>query len=49
MDVEVVDRCTGCEMYDLDLSLKMFTSLADEAIGRTTGSWAVSWMDLLYV
>jgi len=40
VDVEVVDRCVGCKATDLDLSLKMFTTLADEALGRTTGSWA---------
>lgn len=42
VDVEVVDRCVGCEPTDLDLSLKMFTSLADESLGRVIGSWAVS-------
>jgi hypothetical protein len=42
VDVEVVDRCVGCAPTDLDLSLTMFTSLADEALGRVVGSWAVS-------
>jgi len=41
VDVEVVDRCVGCQSTDLDLSLKMFTSLADESLGRVVGSWAV--------
>jgi hypothetical protein len=41
VDVEVVDRCVGCQATDLDLSLKMFTSLADESLGRVVGSWAV--------
>ena len=40
MDVEVVDRCVGCKVDDLDLSLAMFDSLAEEAQGRVVGSWA---------
>lgn len=44
VDVEVVDRCVGCKANDLDLSLAMFTSLADESLGRVLGSWAVSWV-----
>lgn len=40
VDVKVVDRCTGCEPTDIDLSLDMFTSLADEGQGRVVGSWA---------
>ena len=48
VDVTVVDRCVGCKATDLDLSMKMFTTLADEALGRTTASWAVSHnLDLL--
>ena len=43
MDVEVVDRCVGCKATDLDLSLKMFDSLAEESQGRVVGSWA--WLD----
>jgi hypothetical protein len=43
VDVEVVDRCVGCKATDLDLSLSMFTSLAEEAQGRVVGSWA--WLD----
>ncbi|TVY85234.1 Papain inhibitor [Lachnellula suecica] len=35
VDVEVVDRCVGCVAVDLDLSLSVFTSLAEEAEGRT--------------
>lgn len=42
VDVEVVDRCVGCVAVDLDLSLSMFTDLADVSLGRTTASWAVS-------
>ena len=40
VDVKVVDRCTGCKETDLDLSIKMFTTLAEEAQGRVVGSWA---------
>jgi hypothetical protein len=40
VDVEVVDKCMGCASTDLDLSLSMFTSLAEEADGRVVGSWA---------
>lgn len=40
VDVEVVDRCVGCRIYDLDLSLAMFDSLAEQAQGRVMGSWA---------
>lgn len=40
VDVEVVDKCEGCAVTDLDLSLSMFTSLAEEAQGRVVGSWA---------
>ncbi|EPE32182.1 Barwin-like endoglucanase [Glarea lozoyensis ATCC 20868] len=43
VDVEVVDRCTGCKAEDVDLSLDMFTALADEGQGRVVGSWA--WLD----
>jgi len=43
VDVTVVDRCVGCKATDLDLSLSMFENLADEALGRVTGSWA--WLD----
>lgn len=40
VDVMVVDKCMGCEPTDLDLSIKMFTTLADESLGRVVGSWA---------
>ncbi|TVY93849.1 Papain inhibitor [Lachnellula willkommii] len=39
-DVMVVDRCTGCQADDLDLSLSVFTDLAEESQGRVVGSWA---------
>lgn len=40
VDVEVVDRCVGCESEDLDLSPGAFEKLADEALGRVEGTWA---------
>ncbi|KAH7346801.1 RlpA-like double-psi beta-barrel-protein domain-containing protein-containing protein [Rhexocercosporidium sp. MPI-PUGE-AT-0058] len=43
VDVMVVDKCMGCEPTDLDLSIKMFTTLAEESLGRVVGSWA--WLD----
>ncbi|KAK0465091.1 RlpA-like double-psi beta-barrel-protein domain-containing protein-containing protein [Desarmillaria tabescens] len=33
-DVKVVDRCTGCAEYDLDLSPAAFDDLASESVGR---------------
>ncbi len=43
VDVTVVDRCTGCEPNDIDLSLGMFDKIADEGLGRVAGKWA--WLD----
>lgn len=40
VDVTVVDRCTGCEPTDLDLSPAVFKKLALESEGRVQGSWA---------
>ncbi|UPX20794.1 uncharacterized protein EKO05_0011014 [Ascochyta rabiei] len=40
IDVKVVDRCTGCEPTDLDVSPAMFDKLADHALGRVTMTWA---------
>lgn len=40
VDVKVIDRCVGCKAEDLDLSLGAFEQVADEALGRVTGSWA---------
>ncbi|KAF6811621.1 hypothetical protein CSOJ01_05605 [Colletotrichum sojae] len=42
VDVTVVDRCTGCEPADLDLSPAAFEKLAKKAEGRVTGTW--SWL-----
>ncbi|KAK1976198.1 RlpA-like double-psi beta-barrel-protein domain-containing protein-containing protein [Colletotrichum cereale] len=43
VDVTVVDRCTGCEPTDLDLSPAVFDRLADKGEGRVKGTW--SWLD----
>ncbi|RMY83495.1 hypothetical protein D0862_11681 [Hortaea werneckii] len=40
VDLRVVDRCTGCEVDDLDTSLKAFERLAPGASGRVDVSWA---------
>ncbi|MCJ1279446.1 hypothetical protein MMC21_007270 [Puttea exsequens] len=39
-DLTVVDRCTGCEPTDLDVSPGVFRQLADPALGRVTVTWA---------
>ncbi|RPA90922.1 hypothetical protein L873DRAFT_1838835 [Choiromyces venosus 120613-1] len=40
LEVEVVDRCTGCKASDLDFSLGVFEKLANEWQGRVLISWA---------
>ncbi|KAF2805500.1 uncharacterized protein BDZ99DRAFT_466491 [Mytilinidion resinicola] len=40
VDLTVVDRCTGCEPNDLDVSPGMFAKLADPDQGRVTVTWA---------
>ncbi|ETS80886.1 hypothetical protein PFICI_08415 [Pestalotiopsis fici W106-1] len=40
VDVTVVDRCTGCAAADLDVTLAVFTQLAQEEEGRVQMSWA---------
>jgi hypothetical protein len=32
--VTAVDRCTGCQEYDLDFSPAAFEALASESVGR---------------
>ncbi|KAK4228126.1 hypothetical protein QBC38DRAFT_168918 [Podospora fimiseda] len=39
VEVQVVDRCTGCGVKDLDLSKGAFEEIADEKDGRIKGSW----------
>ncbi|KAL4913299.1 RlpA-like double-psi beta-barrel-protein domain-containing protein-containing protein [Aspergillus aurantiobrunneus] len=43
VDVEVVDRCPGCNVDDLDVSSAAFEELGDLAEGRVTVDWA--WLD----
>ena len=40
VDVTVVDRCTGCKLYDLDFSPGAFDLMADAALGRVDVTWA---------
>ena len=40
VDLRVVDRCTGCEVRDLDTSLEGFERLADQGRGRVDVKWA---------
>jgi len=40
IDVTVIDRCTGCQPTDLDVSPAMFDKMADHGLGRVTASWA---------
>ncbi|KAK7919978.1 hypothetical protein PG985_008000 [Apiospora marii] len=43
VDVTVVDRCTGCQPTDLDVTISVFTQLAPEDSGRVLMSWA--WLE----
>lgn len=40
VDLKVVDRCTGCEPTDLDVSPAMFNKMANHDLGRVTMTWA---------
>ena len=40
VDVTVVDRCTGCRLYDLDFSPGAFAMMADISLGRVDVTWA---------
>lgn len=40
VDLKVVDRCTGCEVDDLDTTLGAFEKLAPSALGRVDVTWA---------
>lgn len=39
IQVQIVDRCTGCKMGDIDLTPTAFQALADPALGRTSAEW----------
>lgn len=43
VDLVVVDRCTGCQPDDLDMTEDTFSGLADVGLGRVKGEW--SWLD----
>jgi len=36
---EVVDKCMGCKMWDVDLSDAVFSDIEDMGVGRTTANW----------
>lgn len=40
IDVTVIDRCTGCQPTDLDVSPAMFKKMADPDLGRVKVTWA---------
>lgn len=43
VDLKVVDRCTGCEPRDLDITEKTFAKLANVDQGRVEVEW--SWLE----
>jgi hypothetical protein len=43
VDLVVVDRCTGCQPDDLDMTEDIFATLADVGLGRVKGEW--SWLN----
>lgn len=43
VDLEVVDRCTGCQPRDLDITEKVFAKLAKVDEGRVDVEW--SWLE----
>lgn len=43
VDLTVVDRCTGCQPTDIDVSLSVFKSMADQDLGRVDVQW--NWLD----
>jgi expansin (peptidoglycan-binding protein) len=40
--VAITDRCTGCQIGDLDFSPSAFSALADESLGRIDITWVWS-------
>jgi len=40
VDLTVMDRCTGCQPKDIDVSPAMFSKLADPVKGRVDVTWA---------
>jgi hypothetical protein len=43
VDLKVVDRCTGCQPRDLDITEKVFAKLANVDEGRVDVEW--SWLE----
>lgn len=43
VDLKVVDRCTGCQPRDLDITQKTFAKLANVDRGRVDVEW--SWLE----
>ncbi|KAJ7222353.1 hypothetical protein GGX14DRAFT_663346 [Mycena pura] len=39
IQVQIVDRCAGCEPGDIDLTPAAFAALADMSLGRTSATW----------
>jgi len=39
IQVKIVDRCTGCQEHDIDLTPAAFAALADTGLGRTQATW----------
>ncbi|KAF8192652.1 barwin-like endoglucanase [Mycena galopus ATCC 62051] len=37
--VQIVDRCVGCAVGDIDLTPAAFAALADKSLGRTSVTW----------
>jgi hypothetical protein len=43
VDLTVVDRCTGCQPKDLDVTIDTFADLADVDLGRVLVEW--NWLE----
>lgn len=43
VDLTVVDRCTGCQPTDIDVTIDIFSSLADVDQGRVLVEW--NWLE----
>ncbi|KAF1960588.1 hypothetical protein CC80DRAFT_260533 [Byssothecium circinans] len=39
VDVQVVDRCEGCQERDVDVPIPIFQQLADPTLGRVPVTW----------
>ncbi|OCT46605.1 Papain inhibitor [Cladophialophora carrionii] len=43
VDLTVVDRCTGCQPKDIDVTIDIFAGLADVDLGRVLVEW--NWLE----